>query len=281
MPGNLRPRTLTTQGSSASRFGGRIHLTRRLGDSVHAHAVMCALAAQGRADHFVAFAPFARIFEAGPLPVVPSKRGSQWQAVTPHAFRGPRHGEHVRDTMARAAGVEGANLRVRLPFPPRPPTDRPYVVICPHASVSYKEWPEHRWAPLIAHLLEHAIQVYVCGAPGRSPIPAPVGAVFLELDALALAGVLAGARAIIGPDSGPLHLADALGVPTVGLYGATHAHTYGPYGVSPGLVFALTNADGCANTARHVPGGMADLTIEYERIACLIAGRESCSVALP
>jgi hypothetical protein len=258
------------------QLDGHIHLTRRLGDSMHAYAVMRALATQGRADHFVAFAPFARIFEAGPLPVVPSMRGSEWRARKPHAFRGPRHGEHVRHTMARAAGIEGADLRVRLPFPPQPPTDRPYVVVCPHASASYKEWSPHRWAPLIAQLLEYRLQVYVCGAPNRPPIPAPDDAVFLDLDPVGLAGIVAGACAVIGPDSGPLHLADALGVPTVGLYGATHAGTYGPYGGAACLVFAHADADRCANTARHVPGGMAGLALDYERIAHAVAGGE-CS----
>ncbi|MFK2904912.1 glycosyltransferase family 9 protein [Dyella ginsengisoli] len=177
--------------------------------------------------------------------------------------------------MARAAGVESTDLRVRLQFPPMPPTDRPYVVICPHAGAYYKEWSPHRWAPLIANLLGFGLRVYICGAPNRPPIPAPDGAIFFDLDLVGLAGIVAGARAVIGLDSGPLHLADALGVRTIGLFGATHAKTYGPYGASPQLIFAHAHADRCAHTARHIPGGMADLAVEYERITHAITDTQS------
>jgi ADP-heptose:LPS heptosyltransferase len=42
-----------------------------------------------------------------------------------------------------------------------------------------------------------------------------------------LAGLIRGARVFIGPDSGPLHLADALGVPAVGLFGPTSTVSWG------------------------------------------------------
>jgi ADP-heptose:LPS heptosyltransferase len=42
-----------------------------------------------------------------------------------------------------------------------------------------------------------------------------------------LAGLIRGARVFIGPDSGPLHLADALGVPAVGLFGPTSTLSWG------------------------------------------------------
>jgi lipopolysaccharide heptosyltransferase I len=45
-----------------------------------------------------------------------------------------------------------------------------------------------------------------------------------------LIAVLRQARLMIGPDTGPLHLAAALGVPTVGLFGPTDPKRNGPYG---------------------------------------------------
>jgi heptosyltransferase-1 len=45
-----------------------------------------------------------------------------------------------------------------------------------------------------------------------------------------LAGILARARVVIGADTGPLHLAAALGTRVIGLYGPTDPRRNGPYG---------------------------------------------------
>ena len=45
-----------------------------------------------------------------------------------------------------------------------------------------------------------------------------------------LAGILRRARLFIGSDTGPLHLAGAVGTRCVGLYGTTHPDASGPYG---------------------------------------------------
>jgi len=49
-------------------------------------------------------------------------------------------------------------------------------------------------------------------------------------DVPALIALMRQARLMLGPDTGPLHLAAALGVPTVGLYGPTDPARNGPYG---------------------------------------------------
>jgi ADP-heptose:LPS heptosyltransferase len=46
---------------------------------------------------------------------------------------------------------------------------------------------------------------------------------------LDLAALLRRSALFVGADSGPLHLAAALGTPVVGLYGPKHPLTYGPY----------------------------------------------------
>jgi hypothetical protein len=190
---------------------------------------MAALAAEGRAHSFVAYRPFAGLFAGGPLAVVPSDHGTHWWTM-PGAFRGPMHGEHVRDTMGKAAGVVDLGvLGVELAAAPFQPSGRSYAVICPDAGAVYKEWPRERWAAVAEFLLPRWQEVFVCGMPGKPPVPMPAGAKHLSCGVAALASLLAGAGVLIGPDSGHLHLADALKVPVLGLYGATSSLTYGPY----------------------------------------------------
>jgi hypothetical protein len=234
--------------------------TRRLGDSIHAYAVMSAMTGQGGDNRFHAYAPFAELFSGGLLKIRGSSRGSTWTATSKPAFVGPEHGRHVRDSMAKAAGIDEVSVAIMLNLPtptaPNPvPVTSPYIVICPDTGARYKEWPRQLWAPLIEYVLSRNFQVIVCGAPGRRPIPTPAQARHSHLSALPFAHVLAGAQAVVGPDSGHIHLADALGVPAVGLYAATSTTTYGPYRDSRWCIdrhLSAFSPDNVYNSARHV-----------------------------
>jgi ADP-heptose:LPS heptosyltransferase len=75
------------------------------------------------------------------------------------------------------------------------------------------------------------------GGPGEEPLLRAVageleGAPIISADApvLDLIALLRHARLAVGNDTGPLHLAAAAGVPTVGLYGPTRAARNGPFG---------------------------------------------------
>ncbi|MCZ0936108.1 MAG: glycosyltransferase family 9 protein [Gemmatimonadetes bacterium] len=61
----------------------------------------------------------------------------------------------------------------------------------------------------------------LCGAPPRVAL----GGTLREL-----AGRLAASDLVLAPDTGPLHMAVALGTPTIGLYGYTDPERSGPYG---------------------------------------------------
>lgn len=253
---------------------GEPHVTRRLGDSIHAYAVVAALAAEGRASAFVAYRPFAPLFAHGSLPVLASDHGTLWWSM-PRAFRGPRHGEHVRGTMAKAAGVgDHGLLDVELAVPPHLATQRPYAVICPNAGAAYKEWPRQRWGAVVEFLLARDMDAFVCAMPGRPPIDVPRGATHLEVDVTALASLIAGARALIGPDSGHIHLADALRVPAVGIYAATSSRTYGPYHDRSLCVDMHAEAAGTLagyDSAKHVQGH-AMTAVSVERVLEALAG---------
>jgi heptosyltransferase-2/heptosyltransferase-3 len=82
---------------------------------------------------------------------------------------------------------------------------------------------------------------------------------------------------VVGPDSGPLHLAVAVGAPTVHLYGPVHRRTFGPWG-SPQRHAVVTSDWACVpcnrldwperSLAEH--GCMRDIGVEQ----VLAAARE-------
>lgn len=115
----------------------------------------------------------------------------------------------------------------------------PRVVIHPGVSAfgALKAWREDSFADLARRLLADGARVLfayggageealarslVARAPGAELTPSTSG--ILELAAL-----LRRADLFVGVDSGPLHLAAAVGAPVLGLYGPKHPGTYGPY----------------------------------------------------
>ena len=167
------------------------------------------------------------------------------QAIAQRAAVQPRHGEHVRDTLARAFGLTGPQpLRVS---PPAGTAAHGHIVLCPDTTVAYKRWPDERWEALALELRRR----------GRRCTLAPT-----ESSLLVLTRLLAGAPLVVAVDSGPLHLADALGVPVIGLYAATSSLTYGPYTQRERCLDhhrAASDALGFTpyDSSRHLPKGLA------------------------
>ncbi|MFZ1627300.1 MAG: glycosyltransferase family 9 protein, partial [Anaerolineae bacterium] len=72
------------------------------------------------------------------------------------------------------------------------------------------------------------------------PLPSAVG----ETSLAQLAALLQRSALVIGLDSGPMHLAAALGVPTIHLYGPVDAASFGPWG-DPARHRVITSAWAC------------------------------------
>ncbi len=101
----------------------------------------------------------------------------------------------------------------------------PYSVLCPLAVGTVrgqsKQWPSF---PLLARLCAEHGAVVACPGPGEEAACAAAlpGATLLPgLGLGAYAAVLAGARRVVANDSGPMHLAAAVGVPVLGIFGVT------------------------------------------------------------
>lgn len=112
-------------------------------------------------------------------------------------------------------------------------TVRPIALITPGAGWGAKRWPPERYAAVAAGLTGRGFHVVVNAGPGEETIAAAIaagGAVALTATLPQLIALTRRVALCIGGDTGPLHLASALGRPVVGIYGPTDPSRNGPYG---------------------------------------------------
>jgi lipopolysaccharide heptosyltransferase I len=117
-----------------------------------------------------------------------------------------------------------------------------YVVVGPGGSWRAKCWPPERYGEFCRELEKRSnLRVVVVHGPGEESLAGQVCAaampsrpVVIRTTIEELMGLLAHARCVVAADSGPLHLAAALGTPVVGLYGPTDPARNGPF--VPGAV---------------------------------------------
>ena len=114
------------------------------------------------------------------------------------------------------------------------------VVLLPGAGKPGKQWPVERFAELAKRIGSDALVVW---GPGEEALARAIGAeVAPATNFRELAFVLKHARLVIGADTGPLHLAAALGTPLIGLYGPTDPARNGPYGQLERVVSTFTRS---------------------------------------
>lgn len=148
-------------------------------------------------------------------------------------------GRHMTELWLHGLGE--AVAPVRLPFPimganevdPLLPAGR-WVLLSPWSDFEPKRWEAARWHRLAAHIAASGWRVAVIG-PRQAVDLADFIAGPLHLN---LAGrdaphnwpaLLRRAALVISTDSAPVHVADAMGIPVIGLYGHTQVNEFGPY----------------------------------------------------
>jgi ADP-heptose:LPS heptosyltransferase len=156
--------------------------------------------------------------------------------------------EHLASAMFYL-GVPRAEIpRARL-YGAVPPRRAPYAVIHPFAAAADKRWPAERFVEL-GRLLRrgHGLDVVVLGAAADDFGP------FGEFECVQGAplgeakGWIAGAKLFAGNDSGPAHMAAALGVPAVVLFGRSDPRIWGPWRAEAEVL--------------HSPGGLDAIPVE-------------------
>jgi heptosyltransferase-3 len=114
-----------------------------------------------------------------------------------------------------------------------------WVSVNPFSRWSYKEWPHERWIPVLDRLWEqHRIAAVLVGSPDELEKASQLGARLRgpafnlagKTTLAELAGVLSLAAFHIGVDSAAPHIAAAVGVPTITLYGPSDWRYWAPPG---------------------------------------------------
>src|SRR6185436_8017826 len=113
-----------------------------------------------------------------------------------------------------------------------------YAVLNPGAGWDSKRWPVERFAEVARHLSNRGLPSIVAWAGEKERAWAEqivaeskgVAALAPPTSLLELAAILRRARLFVGSDTGPLHLAAAVGTPCVGMFGPSPGQRNGPYG---------------------------------------------------
>jgi ADP-heptose:LPS heptosyltransferase len=117
------------------------------------------------------------------------------------------------------------------------PVDARLVAIHPGSGSAVKLWPARRWSAVADALAARLdARVVVTGSAAEAGLvrelvagmQTPAVGAAAALDWAGLAALYARCELVLGVDSGPLHLAAAVGVPTVHLFGPTDPARFGP-----------------------------------------------------
>lgn len=163
----------------------------------------------------------------------------------------PRSREHVLDSFfgfTERLGIPGRRMRWDIPLPGPAleyarrviPDGEPTLVLSPCSSHRLRNWSAGAYAAVADYAAtKHGLRVLLCG--GRSELELEYGTRIAGLmrapcvdligkdTLLELLATLARATVLLTPDSGPAHMATAVGTPVIGLYAATNPERSGPY----------------------------------------------------
>jgi heptosyltransferase I len=179
----------------------------------------------------------------------PRARELQWLFTTDRIAAGGD--QHVLDMLfgfAEAVGVHDRQLRWDIPLPSDARAyaagligdARRTLVVSGCSSHPLRNWRPEFYAAVADHASRvHGMRVILCGGPGEAErrmadaIVAAAAAPLIDQvgkDTLPeLLALLARADVLLTPDSGPAHMATAVGTPVIGLYAATNVARSGPY----------------------------------------------------
>ena len=144
-----------------------------------------------------------------------------------------------------------------------------FILMNPGAGWGAKQWPPERYGQVAKHLAQDSLQVLVNIGPAEEKLAEVVEAASSGL-AKAVSWPLAElialtrrARLFIGGDTGPMHLAAALGIPVVAIFGPTNPARNGPFGTRS---IVLRSASSATSHARRAAPDLGLLEIEVDEV---------------
>ncbi|MDB5809606.1 MAG: putative lipopolysaccharide heptosyltransferase [Betaproteobacteria bacterium] len=142
--------------------------------------------------------------------------------------------EPCYDVVAACTDAECAEVVRQLPFM----TTAPYAVFHTYPKFNYKMWRREAWIELAGHMQKRGMQIVLTGSRDSAEvayveaIARDIPGAFNVTGKLTLAQtacMLREARAYVGPDTAITHMAAAVGVPVVALYGPSNPVKWGPW----------------------------------------------------
>jgi lipopolysaccharide heptosyltransferase I len=207
--------------------------------------------------------------------------------------RGARHVVHRNLAIARAAGAAP-----RLEFPLRRPVPGarvaeaiaeahgPFVLLNPGGGWPNKQWPAERFGVLAARV-RRAVgwPVLVLWGPGEPALAEKVVAAASGTAQMApetslhdLVALIAAAGLVVAGDTGPLHIAAALGVPVVGIFGPTDPARNGPWSPADAVV-SRSAACSCFHQRRCHDRRWCLADVSVEEVQEAVEGRLGAAAA--
>ncbi|HEX4008341.1 MAG TPA: glycosyltransferase family 9 protein [Acidobacteriaceae bacterium] len=154
------------------------------------------------------------------------------------------HGVHViQQSLEVANAILGEDLPMTLPLLPCDPESEalaatlqtPFVLLSPGAGWGAKRWPADRYGAVARQLADAGFRSVINSGPAEEHLAREIvqssngAAQSLTLDMPGLIAVTRRAALAIAGDTGPLHLACALGKPVVAIFGPTDPARNGPF----------------------------------------------------
>lgn len=232
-------------------------------------------------------------------------RGAWWEKAFTHFFASPRnarrHTVELNLDALRRIGVypapdqrrlslvagDDADARVGALLQDQGLAGGPFIHIHPASRWHFKCWPAESMATLIDRLQTDGYRVVLSAAPDpaemrmiaaiQSQLAHPVPSLAGQLSLKELAALTSRARLFIGVDSAPMHIAAAMGTPSIALFGPSGDTEWGPWGVAHRLVSSDVHPcrpcgiDGCGGS--KVSDCLASLPVDrvYDAVHELLA----------
>ena len=210
----------------------------------------------------------------------------EWAARWVFTERVETQGAHmIEQDIELASAVAGDDLKPMAPLLPVNPAaeswadavmagagsgkEQPAVLVNPGAGWGAKRWPVERYAAVARELVLRGMRVFVNVGPGEEDLAEPISgatggaATPVSCSVEQLIALTRRIQLAIAGDTGPLHLACALGRPVVGIYGPTDPSRNGPFGC-PFRV--LRSPESRRNHARHDAPEAGLMTIQPDDV---------------
>jgi ADP-heptose:LPS heptosyltransferase len=137
------------------------------------------------------------------------------------------------------------------------------------ARWKYRQWPVEHWIELARRMVAKNISVVVVGAREEEPVVKRIagsvgGVISVCADMDRLIGLIQGSDLLVCLDSGPMHLAQTLGIPVVALFGPGDFELWHPQGAQDEALFHRLPCNPCLqkNCVRPEDSCMPKITVE-------------------